>query len=110
MASRTAAARASTRASAVAAGGPANTRQPPSFAQVCHCAASAPSTRAIAGICAIAAPQSSRLEMAHTAPDALDQFFDLIGFLEGCQREDVGLVLLDILLQVFRKVDQLRRV
>src|SRR4051812_45245304 len=102
MASRTAAARVSARASiSFASAGGAMMRQPASIDQVCHCGASAGSTSAIEGVWADAAAASARL-MPQTRANAFRQFLDLIGFLDGRQRKDVGFVLFDILLEVLR--------
>src|SRR3954447_74935 len=104
MASRTALARAITRASGSALGAEVTTCQPSSFVQVCHCGASAGSTTAIAGVCAWA---GSALIMTQAAANALGQLFNFIRLLEAPHRNHVCLVLLQLHLQVLGEVDQL---
>src|SRR5271157_3632692 len=84
------------------------TCQPRSFVQVRHCAASAPSTSAMAGgftgvACAAAVPRASRLIMPQTRTDFFDQFLDFIGLLERGDGEDVAVVLFQLLFQLFRQ-------
>src|SRR4051812_17934578 len=102
MASRTALASERTRASGSAAGAPVTTRQPRSLVQVCHCGASAGSTSAIAGVW----PWAGRaLIMAQTAANAFGQLLDFIGLLQAPHRNDVSLVLFQLLLKVLGKFD-----
>src|SRR3954453_9208773 len=85
-------------------------RQPSSCVQLCHCAASAGSTSAIAGDFAAGCPSSappSRLIVAQTRANPLGQFLDIIGLLQGCHREHEAIVLLQIDLELVRKLRQL---
>src|SRR5690242_8922986 len=98
-----------TRASGVvAAAAGAITRQPASFATGSHCAASEGSISAIAGACANPGMAAARLIAAHPRTNLLDELFDFIRFFQRREREDVPVVLLDLLLQLLREIDQLR--
>src|ERR1035437_3302499 len=88
------------------------TCQPRSFVQVRHCAASAPSTSAMAGdfagvACAAAAPRARRLIMPQARTDFLDQLLDFIGLLKRGNGKDVAVVLFQLLPQLFRQIGQL---
>src|SRR5438045_2825764 len=88
----------------------AMTRQPNSRVQFCHCAASAPSTSAIAGDLAGDCASSAllkRLIVAQARANPLGQFLDIIGLLQGCDRENKAIVLFQIDLELFRKLRQL---
>src|SRR5215831_4243486 len=84
-----------TRPSGFAAAAPATTRQPESFAHVCHCAASSGSTTAMAGLCA-AATDASRLIVTHARADLPGQLFDIIGLLQRGDRKNEAIVLLQL--------------
>src|SRR5579871_1654906 len=124
MASCTADASACTRGSmAVLAAGAVITCHPRSFTKLCHCAASLESMSAMAGVLPVGAPGTAkvggscakrrphpRLIMAHARADLLDEFFDIIRFFQSGHGQDVAIVLLQVLLQLFGKLHQLRRV
>src|SRR6266700_7080523 len=83
------------------------TRQPVPWTNVCHCCASAASTRAIA--CGAAARQTSavRLIAAKARTNFPHQFFDVIGFLYGAHGHHEPVVLFEFFPELLRKFDQL---
>jgi hypothetical protein len=87
------------------------TCQPTLFVQVCHCAASAASINAMAGVLvwAGASAQASRL-MPHTRTDLLDQFFDIIRFLDCAHGKHESIVLFEIGFEILRQFHQAGRV
>src|SRR5262245_39999653 len=109
MAARTCDTRPVKRASGLASAGATIVCQPASFAHVCHCAASAASRTAIAGGWPAAMAHAKRL-MAHARANPPGNFLDLLGLLDGAERENKALVFLDLQLQLLRQFHELRGV
>src|SRR5271157_4008353 len=117
MAASTADVSACTRTSGLASGASAGaiTCQPRSFVKVRHCAASAPSTKTMAGdfagaSCAAATARARRLIMPQARTNFLDQLLDFIDLFERGEGENVAVVHFQFLLQLFGQVGQLGRV